>query len=73
MEPLTRRKFISIAAASGVGLTSFNAHDQLGRREEGPGAIGEASDHHVPIEGDHMTEEINKERFVVRCWPARRP
>jgi hypothetical protein len=62
LESLTRRKFISIAAVSGVGLTSFNARDQLDRREQGPGAIGDASDH-APIEGDHMTEEINKEKI----------
>jgi hypothetical protein len=50
MEPLTRRKFLRIAAVSGMGLTSFNA-------------LGEAGDHHASIEGDHMTEEINKEKI----------
>jgi hypothetical protein len=63
MKALTRRKFISIAAASGAGLRSFNAHDQLARREEGSGAIGEASDHLAPLDGDHMTEAIKKEKI----------
>jgi hypothetical protein len=61
MKPLTRRKFIRIAAVSGVGLTSLNAHDQLTRSEEGQGATGEASDHLSALDGEHMTEEIKEE------------
>src|SRR6266853_6230911 len=63
MEPLTRRKFISIAAVSGAGLTSLNVHDQLARSEGGPGAIGQANDGLASVDGDHMTEEINKEKI----------
>lgn len=64
MEPLTRRKFISIAAVSGAGFASLNAHDELARREEGPGAIGKAFDHLAALDGDHMTnEEIDKEKI----------
>src|SRR5258708_38489082 len=63
MESLTRRKFISIAAVSGVGLTSLSAHDQFARGEEGPRTVGEASDHLATPYGDHMPEEINKEKI----------
>ncbi len=63
MESLTRRKFISIAAVSGVGLTSLSAHDQFARGEEGPRTVGEASDHLATPYGDHMPEEIKKEKI----------
>ena len=53
MEPLARRKFISMAAVSGAGLASLNAYDQLAQRAEGPAAIGE----------NHMAEEIKKEKI----------
>jgi hypothetical protein len=41
MEPLARRKFISMAAVSGAGLAALNAYDQLARGAEGPASIGE--------------------------------
>jgi hypothetical protein len=63
MEPLARRKFISMAVASGAGLASLSAHDQLARSAEGPGAIGEASDHFAAPDGDHMAEEIKQEKI----------
>jgi hypothetical protein len=63
MEPLTRRKFIGIAAISSAGLRSFNAYDQLARSEEAPGAIGKAGGHLAAHGGDHMTEEIKKEKI----------
>jgi len=63
MERLACRKFISMAAVSGAGLASLNAHDPLAPRAEGPAAIGEAIEHLVAPDGDQMAEEIKKEKI----------
>ena len=63
MERLARRKFISMAAVSGAGLASLNAHDPLAPRAEGPAAIGEAIEHLAAPDGDQMAEEIKKEKI----------
>jgi hypothetical protein len=72
MEPLARRKFISMAVASGAGLASLSAYDQLAWSAEGPGAIGEASDHFAAPDGDHMAEEIQQEKIrrVMLAGPS---
>jgi len=63
MEPLARRKFISMVAVSGAGLASLNAHDPLARSAETPTAIGEAVEDVAAPDGDHMAEEIEKEKI----------
>ena len=45
MEPLARRKFISVAAMSDAGLASLNTHDRLARSAQGPATIGQTSEH----------------------------
>jgi hypothetical protein len=57
MEPLPRRKFISMAAGAGAGLASLNAHDQLARSAEGPAAIGGAIEQLAAPDGNRMAEE----------------
>jgi hypothetical protein len=59
MEPLARRKFISMAASAGAGLASWNAHDPLARREEVAATIGDLD---AP-DGDQTAEEIKKEKI----------
>jgi hypothetical protein len=44
-------------------LPSSNADDQLKRSAEGPAANGEAIEHFAALDGDRMTEEINKEKI----------
>ena len=61
MEPWARRKFIRIAAVSGAGLASLNAHDQLARSAKGPAAIGETIEHLA--DGNRTAEEIKKEKI----------
>lgn len=63
MEPLARRKFIRCAVMSGAGLVSLTAHDRLTRSVEGRAAVGEDSEHLAARDGDHMAEEINKEKI----------
>lgn len=64
MRFVTRRKFIGVAALSGVGVASLSAHDQLaGSAEAGPAASSEASEHFAAPDGDRMTEEIQKEKI----------
>jgi hypothetical protein len=63
MEPLARRKFINMAAASGVGLASLNAYGPFALHAEEPEAITEAGDHGAAPDGDHRIEESNKEKI----------
>jgi hypothetical protein len=63
MERLGRRQFINMAAVSGVGLASLNAHDPLVRSAQGPAPIGEPAQHLAAPDGDHMMEEIKKEKI----------
>ena len=72
MEPLARRKFISMAAVSGAGLASLNAHDRLARSAEGPAAIGGAIEHFAARDGNHMAEEMKKEkvRLAMLAGPS---
>jgi hypothetical protein len=60
MRFMPRRKFISMAAASGAGLASLNAHDRLARGAEGP---GEAIEHLAASDGESMAEEIKNEKI----------
>jgi hypothetical protein len=60
MEPLGRRKFISIGLVSGAGLAYLKADDQLARSAKGPAAIDQASERLTY--GDRMAEEIVKEK-----------
>ena len=62
IEPITRRKFISVAALSGAGLASLSAHDQA-RGTEGPAAINGAIRQHAMPDGSRSTEEIKKEKI----------
>jgi hypothetical protein len=63
MEPWARRKFLSMAALSGAGLASLNAHDSLPRSAEEPAATGGAIEHLASPDGDHTAEEIRKEKI----------
>lgn len=63
MKPLARRKFISLAALSGAWLASLNAHDQLARSAEGPAPIDGAIEHLAAPDGNHLVEEIKKEKI----------
>src|SRR5580704_14484822 len=63
MEPWARRKFLSMAALSGAGLASLNAHDSLPRSAEEPAATGGAIEHLASPDGDHTAEQIRKEKI----------
>lgn len=61
---VTRRKFIGVAALSGVGVAaSLSAHDGLARVTKQPAAIGGTPEQHLTPDGDHMDEEIKKEKI----------
>src|ERR1700751_6346166 len=63
MQPLERRKFIGMAAVSGVGLASFGAHERLARGPEESAAVGDTIGHLAAPQGDRMAEEIKKEKI----------
>jgi hypothetical protein len=60
---VTRRKFVGLAALSGVAAASLSARNQLAQTADGPTATGEASEHLAARNGDRMTDEIKKEKI----------
>jgi hypothetical protein len=63
MEPLARRKFISMAAASGAGLVSLNAHGGFARSEGEPSPTSEPGERLSSPDEDLAAEEIIKEKI----------
>jgi hypothetical protein len=63
MEPFARRKFISMAAASGAGLVSLNAHGGFARSEEEPSPTSEPGERLSSPDENLASEEIKKEKI----------
>jgi hypothetical protein len=60
---VTRRKFVGLAALSGVGVASLSARNQSARSADGPAATGDANEHLTASDGDHMAEDIKNEKI----------
>jgi hypothetical protein len=69
---VTRRKFVGLAALSGVGVASLSARNQSARSADGPAATGDANEHLTASDGDHMAEEIKngKIRRAMLAGPS---
>jgi hypothetical protein len=63
MEPVARRKFISMAAVSGAGLVSLNAHGGFARSEGEPLPTSEPGERLSSPDEDLAAEEIIKEKI----------
>jgi hypothetical protein len=63
MRLVARRKFIDVAALSGAGVVSLDAHGRFARSAEDPVLHGQSSEPVAPPNGGPTEEELKNEKI----------
>jgi hypothetical protein len=63
MRLVTRRKFIGVAALSGAGVVSLDAHGRFARSADDPALHGQSSEPVAAPNGGRMEEELKNEKI----------